>query len=312
MHLTYLPRACAAGARLFARCRVERVNLEHGRAAGVDAVLLAPDSDAVRGRLRVRAARVVVAAGAIHTPGLLARSGVRHPRLGRNLRIHPAVGVAAYFREPVRAWRGTLQSYFVDRLHASHGVMIEVTNPVPGVTAASLPGVGPALKEGLARFPHAASAGLFVSDTGQGRVRSIPGQREPLTTYRLAAADAHALGEGIALVAEVLFAAGAEGVYSGVAGVPELRHPRDAAAIRERGVKPAALLPTGFHPMGTACMGGDPATSVTDSWGRVRGVRGLTVTDASLFPTCVGVNPQVSIMAFATRIVRRITSDGDA
>jgi choline dehydrogenase-like flavoprotein len=58
--------------------------------------------------------------------------------------------------------------------------------------------------------------------------------------------------------------------------------------------------------MGTACMGGDPARSVTDSWGAVRGVRGLHVADASLFPTCVGVNPQVSIMAFATRIARRL------
>jgi choline dehydrogenase-like flavoprotein len=308
MHLTYLPRACAAGARLYARCRVERVHLEHGRAAGVEAALLAPDSDEVRRRLRVRAPRVVVAAGAIHTPGLLARSGVRHPLLGRNLRVHPAVGVAAYFREPVHAWRGTLQSYFVDRLHASHGIMIEVTNPVPGVSAAGLPGVGPALKEGLARFPHAASAGLFVSDTGQGRVRTIPGRREPLISYRLASADARALGEGIALVSEILFAAGAEGVYTGIAGMPELRHPRDAAAVRAHGVQPSALLPTGFHPMGTACMGGTPATSVTDAWGRVRGRRGLYVTDASLFPTCVGVNPQVSIMAFASRIARRIAS----
>jgi choline dehydrogenase-like flavoprotein len=58
--------------------------------------------------------------------------------------------------------------------------------------------------------------------------------------------------------------------------------------------------------MGTACMGGDPARSATDSWGAVRGVRGLHVVDASLFPTCVGVNPQVSIMAFATRIARRL------
>jgi choline dehydrogenase-like flavoprotein len=58
--------------------------------------------------------------------------------------------------------------------------------------------------------------------------------------------------------------------------------------------------------MGTARMGRDPARAVTDSWGRVRGIGGLTVADASLFPTCVGVNPQVSIMAFAARIARRL------
>src|SRR5439155_386379 len=176
--------ACAAGARLYARCRVERVSIQCGCAAGVEAMLLERDGDAAHGRVRVCAPLVVVAAGAIHTPGLLARSGVRHPALGRNLRIHPAVGVAGYFAEELLAWRGTLQSYLVDRLQDSHGVMIEVTNPVPGVSAAALPGVGLALKDGLARFRHAASAGLFVSDTGSGRVRRLPGRREPLPDLR--------------------------------------------------------------------------------------------------------------------------------
>jgi len=312
MHLTYLPAACAAGARLYARCRVAHVGVERGRAVGVQAELLERDRDTARGRLTVRAPLVVVAAGAVHTPGLLARSGVRHPALGRNLRVHPAVGVAAYFKEELRAWRGTLQSYFVDRLHDSQGVMIEVTTPVPGVSAAALPGVGAALKDGLARFRHAASAGLFVSDTGSGRVRRFPGGSEPLMTYRLAPADARALCQGIALVAEVFFAAGAESVYTGVAGVPELRHPREAAALREGHFAPATLQPTGFHPMGTARMGGDAARSATDSWGAVRGVGGVHVVDASLFPTCVGVNPQVTIMAFATRIARRLIAQHGA
>src|SRR5207245_3832309 len=187
-----------------------------------EAALLGRDGDAVHGRLRVHAPLVVAAAGAIHTPGLLARSGVRHPALGRNLRLHPAVGVAGYFKEELRAWRGTLQSYLVDRLQDSHGVMIEVTNPVPGASAAALPGVGMALKEGLARFRHAASAGLFVSDTGSGRVRRFPGGREPLVTYRLAPADARALCEGTALVAETFFAAGEESVYTGADGLPEI------------------------------------------------------------------------------------------
>src|SRR5439155_800602 len=119
MHLTYLPAACAAGARLYARCRVERVSIQSGCAAGVEAMLLERDGDAAHGRVRVCAPLVVVAAGAIHTPGLLARSGVRHPALGRNLRIHPAVGVAGYFAEELLAWRGTLQSYLVDRLQDS-------------------------------------------------------------------------------------------------------------------------------------------------------------------------------------------------
>src|SRR5438552_16533935 len=121
--------------------------------------------------------------------------------------------------------------------------MHEGTYPGPGVGGAAAPGVGRALKHGLGRFPHAASAGLFVSDTGSGRVRRLPRSREPLVTYRLADVDARALAHGIALVAEIFFAAGAESVYTGVAGIPELRHPREAAAPRNGDCHPARPPP---------------------------------------------------------------------
>src|SRR5207302_1849529 len=163
---------------------------------------------------------------------------------------HPAVAVVGYFREEVRAWRGTLQSYFVDHLQESHGVMIEVTNPVPGISTAALPGVGAAIKAGLARFPHAASAGLFVSDTGAGRVIGLGGTREPLLTYRLAPADVRGLFAGIALVTEIFFAAGAEGVYPAVAGVGELHPARAAAVLRDGHFGARALVTARFFAAG--------------------------------------------------------------
>ncbi len=43
-------------------------------------------------------------------------------------------------------------------------------------------------------------------------------------------------------------------------------------------------------------MGKDPETSVTDARGRVHGVEGLVVADASVIPTNLGVNPQHTIM----------------
>src|SRR5258705_12775660 len=55
MHLTYLPAAEAAGARLYPRCRAERVTIERGRTTGVEAGLLSPDADTVQGRLPGRA-----------------------------------------------------------------------------------------------------------------------------------------------------------------------------------------------------------------------------------------------------------------
>ncbi|EUA68929.1 GMC oxidoreductase family protein [Mycobacterium xenopi 4042] len=83
-----------------------------------------PDGTAVD----VLATTVVVAAGATETPTLLQRSGLgAHPRLGRNLALHPAVALAGHFEDDVFAWRGVLQSAATQELHEDSGVLIEAT-----------------------------------------------------------------------------------------------------------------------------------------------------------------------------------------
>jgi choline dehydrogenase-like flavoprotein len=72
-------------------------------------------------------------------------------------------------------------------------------------------------------------------------------------------------------------------------------------ALKRMSIAPGQLSPSGFHPMGTCRMGHDPASSVVGPWGEAYGVRGLYIADASIFPSCPGVNPQITIMAFATR-----------
>jgi choline dehydrogenase-like flavoprotein len=61
-----------------------------------------------------------------------------------------------------------------------------------------------------------------------------------------------------------------------------------------------------FHPLGTARAGADPRRSVTDASGLVHGVPGLYVADASVVPTALGVNPQITIMALAARMAFRL------
>jgi cholesterol oxidase len=55
------------------------------------------------------------------------------------------------------------------------------------------------------------------------------------------------------------------------------------------------------HPLGGCPMGDDPATSVVDDAGRVRGIGGLVVLDGSIVPTSLGVNPSKTIAAVAER-----------
>jgi choline dehydrogenase-like flavoprotein len=306
VHLNYLPQAVEAGATLFAGLRVVRVLFDRGRAVGVRGVVLAEGRTV--GSFTVRARRaVVVAAGAPLTPPLLRRSGLRIPSLGRNLSIHPAGAVAGLFDEDIHGWRGVMQSYGIEDM-ADRGVMFEATFPPPGLGYAEsglgLPGLE--RKKMLASIGRTAVLGLLVSDEGRGRVTDLGAGRTPLMTYSLGRRDARTMLDGMLLASKVLFAAGATEVHPMVAGVPGLRSPAEAEAALERDIPAGALRLTAYHPMGTARMG---AGGVVDGFGRVRAAERLVVPDASVFPTSLGVNPQVTIMAFATRAARQMADE---
>jgi choline dehydrogenase-like flavoprotein len=305
MHVSYLPRAEKAGARVFSRCRVDRIEITDGRATGVQATLLDRGSKPA-GKLRVKARHVIVCAGAIHTPALLHSSGVPDVSMqtGRNLRIHPATGVGGFFDDDIVNWKGTLQSYYIDALFDSHEVMFEATTTVPSVGAGSVPGIGATAMAELGSFRRLATLGFYVSDTSAGRVRTIRG--EPVATYRMNELDAHRMGVAIAVASEVLLAAGAERVYPGLPGMDSISAREDLEQLRTRRIRPEHLRLTAFHPMGTVRMGADPATSVVDPFGHHHQVDGLWVADASVFPSCVGVNPQMTIMAFAHRTAQKV------
>jgi NAD-dependent dihydropyrimidine dehydrogenase PreA subunit len=305
MHVSYLPRAVKAGARVFARCRVDRIDVEEDRATGVHATLLDGERRPV-GTLLVKALNVIVCAGAIHTPVLLEKSGIPDPsrQTGHNLRIHPATGVGAWFDDDLVNWKGTLQSYYIDALFDTHEVMFEATTTVPGIGAGSVPGIGAAAMEDLASFRKLATLGFYVSDTSAGRVRSVRG--EAVATYRMNELDAHRMGVAIAVGAEIMLAAGAKRVYPGLPGIDAISAREDLEQLRTRRIKPEHLRLTAFHPMGTVRMGSDPAISAVDAFGHHHEVDGLWVADASVFPSCVGVNPQMTIMAFARRTAQKV------
>ena len=105
----------ASGAEVWSHALVERVVTRNGRAIGVVGRILNREGGAAGDRLEVRARRVVLAAGAWHTPLLLQRSGVGHPRwVGRQMTLHPGFRVLARFARPVRGWQGALQSAYTD------------------------------------------------------------------------------------------------------------------------------------------------------------------------------------------------------
>ena len=300
VHLNALPQACAAGARIISQARVERVLHRHGRARGVRA--RRPDGTA----LDILADTVVVAAGATETPGLLRRSGFgAHPRLGRNLALHPAMMLAGRFDDDVVAWHGVLQSAAVHEFHESDGVLIEATSTPPGMGSIVFPGYGAELLGWLDRASQVATFGAMVADRGVGSVSSVRGGT--LVRYNIARGDAAKLLVAIEAMGRLLFAAGAVEVLTGLPGamtVTSLPALRDALSRSD----PRSLHLAAFHPTGTAAAGADDQLCPVDETGRLRGVDGVWVADASILPSCPEVNPQLSIMALALAVADEVVS----
>jgi choline dehydrogenase-like flavoprotein len=254
--------------------------------------------------IAVRARAVVVACGALHTPLLLARSGVASEHLGRHLTIHPVVAAWGLFDERVDARRAVPQGYVIDE-HHDDGLLFQGAFAPLDVCGPLFTDVGPAWTRLIERFDHLACFGFMIEDDGEGRVRAGPGGR-PLVTYSLTRADVARLRRGVTMLAEVYFAAGAREVLPAVRGFDRLGGARDVARLGRAPVVASDFDVTAYHPLGTCRMGRDPARSVIGPDHRVHGFEGLFVADGSAVPCSLGVNPQLTIMALADRAAEHV------
>jgi choline dehydrogenase-like flavoprotein len=315
-HVSYLPRAVAAGARVRAGVQVQRVLTENGRAVGLACRAGLPTTGAqemgrngrpAAGRdWRVKANAVISAGGAFGTPELLLRSGVRHPALGRHLHIHPAAWIGARYEEEVRGWEGVMQSYYVDEWQ-HEGILLEATFTPLSFGAQWLPGAGSAFTDRVANFSHIASIGVHLHDRSAGRV-GLTSNGSLRLSYHLSGEEARRIQFGIARAAQIHFAAGATEVYPNVGPVSVIKR-GELEAFEGLGLRPADLRLEAFHPMSTARIGSDSDASVCDPTGAVRGIEGLYVADGSLLPTSVGVNPMMTIIACATHVARDVAGE---
>lgn len=309
---TWLADAADRGARLVVDADARRITVRNGRAQGVSAVT----SDGVA--IEVRARAVVVAAGAIQTPALLRRSGLRNQNIGRHLRLHPAAAVFGVFEEEIRPWEGGLQTR-ICREHSDldgngYGVIYE-TGPIhPGLATGFMSWRGAENhRTTMLDFAHSNAIGIITRDRDSGTV-AVDREGEPIVHYRLSDYDAAHLHTGFEGAASILEAAGARRIFSGhQAGIsyePGRRgsHADFAAACRSAGYGPGHCSLGALHIMGSARMGGAPETSATNPDGATWEVANIVVADASSFPTASGVNPMVSIEAIAYMNAKRLAA----
>ncbi len=296
--VTYWPKAINNGVELRDRCIVQEIVIEGARATSVRY------RDGAGGEHLQRASYIVVAGNGIGTARLLMASGVKSPALGRNLMFHPAAYVRGMFAEeldgpvgPVGCAIYSHEFYETDeRRGFKRGIHLQVTreNALLVQAMRMQPAWGAEAQRRLREeFRHSIVVLVQAEDfpeshnrvTLADRIESdgLPGVR---LEYRLSDHSRRSLDFGIERADEVLRAAGAHRIEK----------------------LPLAPV-TGWHLLGTARMGNDPATSVTDGRGRCHGVANLIVADGSLFPTVGAVNPGSTIGALALKVAEDLVRE---
>jgi choline dehydrogenase-like flavoprotein len=317
---TYLQDAADRGAEIVTRCWAERVLVENGRAAGVEATWSDPQTSR-SARVTVRAAQVVVACGALESPALLLRSQIGGPAVGEHLRLHPCTATFGFYPEELRSWWGAPHAGLIDEFDDldgdGYGFLIEGAQYTTAIAGSALPfTTAEAHKDVMSRFRHGGTFIGLLRDRGHGRVTidhagmavpwySLDDERDVRHTHR-------------ALDAQVRLhqAAGATQIAGLAAGLPLWRWGDDLDAFVQR-LQRIPLRAGGWklfaaHQMGTCRMGTDPGTSVAGPWGELHDVKGVWIGDGSAFPTPSGTNPMITIMALAHRNAEAVAAAATA
>ena len=298
---TYIPRGIAAGCRLLPDTKVLRLR-RHGSDWELEAVHT-PAGEGPR-RICIRAETVFVAAGALQTPLILRRSGVRRG-VGDRLKMHATAKVVARFSDPVNGPGAGVPPHQVKEFAPRWSF---------GCSISSLPHLALALVDyprrarGLRDRWREMAAYYAMIGGGTGKVRTVPFHRDCRVSFRLGRGDLCDLADALRGLCRLLLAAGAVELLPGITGLAPIRTEADVGRIP----RPLPALGTNLmtiHLMASVPMGEKRGTCPVDSFGRVRDVPGLHVADASLLGGAPGVNPQGTIMGIVRRNALRFLGE---
>lgn len=295
MSRTYIPRALRSGCRLLPGTRVHKIRREGARWS-----LRCVSGLAGNGKFEIEAGTVFVCGGAIQTPALLRRSGItRH--VGDSLRMHPTVKVVARFAEAVNTPGMGVPVHQVREFSPRYSFGGSISTP--GHLALGLVAYPDRLGEVERDWPRLAAYYAMIVGSGSGTLRVFPGFKDPIVRYNVTPADRTELAEALRNLCLLLLRAGAVEVLPSVARIGAIQSEDELKLIPHTLPADANLMTV--H-LSSSCPFGEFAhRCAADSYGKVHGIDGLYVNDASLLCTQPVVNPQGTIMAVARRNVMR-------
>ena len=242
------------------------------------------------GRQQFEAESLFLCAGAIHTPNLVARSGLQ-PAQGFPLQMHPTVKLVVEFEEAVNGPGDGVAAEQVKHFAPWLSFGCSISSPEHlQLALIDHPQVRQRAKAEPERF---AIYYACILPSGRGQISRVPGFRDPLVRVHLTPADHSQLQLGLQRLSQLFLEDGARAVYP---------------CLSRATTRGSSGLMT-IHLFSSLPMAEDQRISPLDSFGRWRGLEGLYCNDASLLCSAPGVNPQGGVMAVARRNVARFLGD---
>lgn len=301
---TYVMDAVSDGARVFTCAHVDRVLTVGTRAVGVEGRIVDPDGFGTVGKFRVRAPKIVIAAGAFHTPVILLRSGITgRGRVGATLFSHIGGGMVGIMDEVIEPWTGATQGWgaMSDEIR---GMKYECLWAPPSVLMVRWGDVGQPFLRQLGEAKHATVIAIVYRARVHGWVRA---GRDGMPRMKLYVPDdeAHAVFRGLKVGADALLDVGARYVHTGVPGViDEMRSKKETETLLSPKLRAKHLQMSATHVFGSCRM--SAKDGAVDAAGKLAGVDGIYLADASVFPSPSAVNPQATVMAISDLVSRGI------
>ncbi|KAK7386852.1 hypothetical protein VNO78_27190 [Psophocarpus tetragonolobus] len=259
----------------------------------------------------------IVACGALSTPALLKRSGLKNENIGRNLHLHPVAMAWGHFPDTPspelwpekhkKSYEGgimTAMSTVTAQFdNSGYGAVIQTPALHPGMFSILMPWTsGMDIKDRMCKFSRTAHVFALARDQGSGTIHS-PSK----ISYELKKLDRENLKNGLEKVLRILAAAGAEeiGTHNNKGrsiNVKQVSCHEFEKFVKEESSRSLSDLTTPLcsaHQMGSCKMGTNPKESVVNQMGETWEVEGLYLADTSVFPTALGVNPMVTVQAIS-------------
>ena len=291
--------------KVYCNCQVEKITHDdNGIATGIDGIFVGNKGDE-KHRIRVNAKVIIISAGAIASSHLLHKSNIGGRNVGKKVALHPAPFVLGHFQEDIYSNRGIPMSYTCHEFGVTNhikngGFLIESIFLPIFQMAIAIPTFGIDHKRMMKEYNRYTMAGILTRDEPSGTV-TISYNGNPKLDYNLSIQTVDDMARGMAIAAKMWFDIGATRVISSHIDMPEIKTKADIPKIKDAvRNNPGGLLIGSAHPQGGNKMGDNQEECVVDSDCKVFGFNNLYVCDASVFPTAVGVNPQLTVMALAT------------